>query len=1170
MRFILYLLWSIVSLLVISLVVVTVMLTVYQEELKGRLVHGIEQATGHDIVIDGGFSFRFNPRPTFIAKQIKMANSDWAKRPWMLEVDALQASLSLSHLLAGKINFYNLKGINPRVLIERDKKSGNINWHFPSNRVPRPLKWLSEHLSIEVAEITGAQVTIEVGNIKHELALDSIIGTTDYFSKLIDIQVLGLLDDKLLTLDLELDNLQNMFLREPTKIEINGLHGATQITGRGQIEDLLRWWGHDIKLDLTVPTLKEVQGWVTTYLIDTPALRATARFVQPERWDSARFDDIVVTSDALDGQTRIFGGVNQLRGMNGIDLRGELQYPLASLMQWKGLESQTDIQIDASVRLTGNKTDALAFNVLSASLIGEGVDIRGQGGIKHLLQSTTQGIPFRGTVTSASKLGLINAKQWFETDILEGGFELKKRNGRLALETIDVTSFEGRAGLTGELQDIAQSQLGAFILNADLMTQDVNQINTLNNASLPAFEQTEIAAVIDMQRSIFAAREVSLGLRSKGITIRGTGDLQNLNALHMDSARVTMDASSISDINAQFATNFPELGRFKAAGDLQGDINNSYHINDIILTLNNKHQEFSGAGRLRKLGREMTAKLNISADIKSLSNIPPLLDSSIVAPDRVQGNGTATLTARHFDDWSLADIDIRFKGANQGKFSGKVMHFPVAADYALIADFRRVSTSDLPTFSMIETLKPENIRAYMLISKKPDQENFSLNHIDTHFSLASGVANANIAGSISDISQFEGLSLQIGMVSSDLHAVPYFSNLSMEENLKGTATLKLSGRPDHLGISLSRVEFANTDLRGELILQNKPGHKPVLKGRLSSSNLDLLTLLRQEPRKRLFSDEPLEFDWVNDLDASITINADHFNGLISQLDNAILNISIQNGIFNMPNMRGTVGDGSLSAWLTIVAQKRPYNIISSLKGENISPEHINLFGDSDFIHDGEIDIDIGLGGTGNSIAGFMGNAYGKIQLELNNSQLRHRNLKLFGADLISGVLDIIDTLSNKTVYLPIECAVIHFPVVNGRVVASQGIAIKTDKTTVLGGGIMDLEKEQLEFIIRPIARKGLGISAGTVANIVKVSGNIAQPKIAVDTSSLIRSSATIGAAIASGGWTLLAQGLLDRNKANSDVCKQTLSKPNAAFFQQIVQPIDTIDTIDSIDIQVER
>ncbi len=1150
MRFLLYLLWSLVSFLVIVLVVITVLLTVFQEEVEDRMVYSIERVTGRDIVVEGGFSFRFNPRPTFIANDVKMANASWANRPWMLEVDALQASLSLSKLLKGEVNLYSVEGRNPKVLVEQDVETGKINWHFTSKREPRPFKWLAENLTIEVAAIRDAQVLIEVGDIKHDLALDSIVGETDFFSKLIKIQALGQLDAKPLKLDIQLDNLRNMFLRKPTKTEFNGLHGATKITGRGEIQDLFRWWGHNIKLGLAVPTLKEVQGWVSTSLIETPALQATASFVQPERWASARFDDIVVKSDALDGQTRITGTVRQLRGMNGINLKGELRYPLASLMNWKGLESKTDALVEASVMLSGDKKNALAFDVISASLLGEGVEIHGQGGVEHLLQPTTEGIPFKGTVSSVNKLGLINAKQWFETDALNGGFELKKKNGRLALEGINVSSFEGRATLKGELQDISSAQLGVYELSAKLGLNDIKLLNSLNKSKLPAFKQTDLLASIDMQRSEFSASDVALKLRSTGLLITGEGEIQDLKNLHIDAAKVTMEAKSIADINAQFTTNFPELGNLKATGIINGNTNNAYDINELTTILNNKHQSIFGSGNMLNLGPELTARLGIEAEINSLTNIPTLLESSTEVPDHVKGHGKAKLTAARFDDWSFTDIEIVFDGANKGILGGSVKHFPKAADFALIADFRRLSTTDLPTFEMINTLKPENIRAYMHVDKKPDQENFSVNHIDANFNLASGAATVNIGGAISDMSNFSGLSLLVGLSTSDLHAVPYLSELPLKDNLSGIASLKLHGHPGRLGITLSNVNLANTELHGELILRNEPGLKPVLKGRLGSNSLDLLGLLHQEEHTRLFSAETLELAWLNKIDADIKIKADHFNGEVAQLDNATLNLLVQDGIFNMPDMNGAVGDGNMAIWLTIVAQQKPYHIITSMKAANVKPEHINLFGNSDFIRGGEINIDIGLAGSGTSIADFMGNAYGKIQLELIDSTLKHRNLKLFGADLIAGVFDIITSLSHKTVYFPIECGIIHFPVLKGQAVASQGIAIKTDKVTVLGGGILNLESEELEIIFRPKARKGLGISAGTVANIIKVSGSIDQPKIAVDTASLIKSSATIGAAIVSGGWTLLAQGLLDRNKANSDVCQQTLDKPNATFFRQ--------------------
>lgn len=1158
MRFLLYILWSAVSLLVIVLVTVTTLLTIFHEEVENRLVHSIEQFTGRDIEVEGDFGFRFNPRPTIVANDIKMANADWASQPWMLEIDTLQASLSLTGLLKGKVNLYSVEGFSPRVLVEQNPVSGKINWQFGFKREPRPLIWLAEHLNIQTAQISDAQVKIQVGPIDHSLELGLVYGKTDFFSRLIDIQALGNLDGRPLRLSLELDNLRNMFLRKPTLIGFDGLHGATKITGRGEIADLLRWRGHNITLGLSVPSLEEVQGWVTTRLIETPQLDATAIFIQPEKWDSARFDDIQINSEAIGGQTRISGKVKQLRGLNGIDLKGQLNYPLASIMHWKGLESSTDTMLEAKLTLSGNKSEMLAFKVISASLLGEGIEIRGQGEVEHLLKPNTGGILFKGTATSLSKIGLINAKQWFVSEPLTGEFQLRKKAGRLALDNIIIRTFEGRAILEGELDDITRAQEGLFDFAAHLTNEDITRFNQLNESHIPVFKQTEIMALVDMQRSNFAARDITLNLRSDGLLMTGKGDMLDIKTLQVKDAKVTLEVDSIKNINTQFSSSFPELGQLQASGEAYGDINNTYNINLLKLILNNKHQIFSASGKLRRLGPEMTAKLDIVADIQSVTNIPPLLESSAKVPGQLQGKGTATLIAERADDWSFSDIKINFEGENQGLISGSVKHFPGAPDFAIIADFRRISPLDLPPFDLIHILQPENIRAYVQITKKAGQDYFALNNIDSHFSLASGTGSVNIAGNISDINHFEGLELLIGLSASNINSVPYLSALPFKEGLSGTATIKLSGKPTDLGITLSSVNIADTDLRGELKLQNPQGGKPKLEGQLHSRNLDLLKLLKQEKRKQLFSDEPLEFDWLNELDANLVVKADHFNGAISKLEGVVLKISIQNGVLNMPDMNGTVGNGKLAAWLIIAAQNKPYNIVTSLKAENVKPEHINLFGDSGFIRGGNINIDIGLGGSGVSIADYMGNSYGKIQLQLTNSSLKHRNLKLFGADLISGVLEIIDTLSRKSIYLPIECGVIHFPVVKGKALASQGIAIKTDKITVLGGGIIDLETEGLEIIIRPKARQGLGISVGTVANVVKISGSINQPKIAIDTSALVESSATIGAAIVSGGWSLLAQGLLARNKANSDVCHQTLTEPNNVFFKQAEDTFEEI------------
>ena len=712
-----------------------------------------------------------------------------------------------------------------------------------------------------------------------------------------------------------------------------------------------------------------------------------------------------------------------------------------------------------------------------------------------------------------------------------GEFEIMKKEGRLALDKIKLSSFDGRARLEGMLDDITQDQIGVFTLDANLNQSDVQHFNELNELKLTAFKNTDVQANIAMKRSEFSAHDVDFNARSTGLSIRANGDIEVLRNLQINGVSLTLEADSIKHVNAQFATTFPELGKLKGRATADGNIIKSYNINDIYFNIKNLHQTITATGALQELGAAMKGKLATHVEIRSLKNIPPLLGSSLEVPDKSPGKGDATLIANSADDWTFKDINIMFDGRSQGKIGGSVSHFPKLADYALIADFSRIDPADLPSSSILDGLTPENIRAYAQITSKQGENVFSFSQIDSNFSLSSGTASINIAGEIADISNFKGLFLSVGLSTSDAQRVPYLRSLSLKKRLSGTASLVLKGRPDKLAITVSSVKLADSDMRGELYLLSSSKTKPILTGSLASGYLDWHALLAQEKRKQLFSSELLNLDWLNDIDIKLQLEAARFSGVISQLNDAKIAISVNNGVLNMPNMNGRIENGSFAAWLTIVAQNRPYNMATSLKVQNIKPEHINLFGDSGFIRNGKIDIDIGLGGSGNNIADFMGNAYGKIQLQLKDSSIRHRNLKLFGADLISGIFDVIGTLSRKTTYLPIECGVIHFPVINGKAVASQGIAIKTDKITVLGGGIIDLETEGLELLISPKSRKGLGVSASTVTNIVKVSGSINEPRIAVDRAGLIQTSATIGAAIASGGWTLLLQGLLRKKQS---------------------------------------
>ena len=68
----------------------------------------------------------------------------------------------------------------------------------------------------------------------------------------------------------------------------------------------------------------------------------------------------------------------------------------------------------------------------------------------------------------------------------------------------------------------------------------------------------------------------------------------------------------------------------------------------------------------------------------------------------------------------------------------------------------------------------------------------------------------------------------------------------------------------------------------------------------------------------------------------------------------------------------------------------------------------------------------------------------------------------------------------------------------------------------------------------------MSISAGELVNpYVQVVGTLAAPRLAVDEKGILISG---GAAIATGGLTVLARGVWDRIRGSGDPCKQTTDR----------------------------
>ena len=128
---------------------------------------------------------------------------------------------------------------------------------------------------------------------------------------------------------------------------------------------------------------------------------------------------------------------------------------------------------------------------------------------------------------------------------------------------------------------------------------------------------------------------------------------------------------------------------------------------------------------------------------------------------------------------------------------------------------------------------------------------------------------------------------------------------------------------------------------------------------------------------------------------------------------------------------------------------------------------------------------------------------------------------------------MLNPLRTAEKYTTLECAIYDVDIKDG-VATIQNFAVQTDKLAIVTWGKLNFENERLDLSIQAAPREGIGISLGSVANsFLKLGGTIKSPQLQISKTA----SVAAGAAVVTGGLSLVAKGLWDRVKAQGDICK---------------------------------
>ncbi len=158
---------------------------------------------------------------------------------------------------------------------------------------------------------------------------------------------------------------------------------------------------------------------------------------------------------------------------------------------------------------------------------------------------------------------------------------------------------------------------------------------------------------------------------------------------------------------------------------------------------------------------------------------------------------------------------------------------------------------------------------------------------------------------------------------------------------------------------------------------------------------------------------------------------------------------------------------------------------------------------------------------GNSLAALAANANGALQFSVGAATVNNSIMSL-GGDFLLALANAVNPLRKSNDTSELTCLVAYLPVNNGLIKINQSVGMRTQDLDLTLDGQVNLGTEALNINFQPKERSGLttGVSA---AGLVQVTGTLANPRMGINKTGVVKQATSVGLAIVTGGISLAAQ-----------------------------------------------
>jgi uncharacterized protein involved in outer membrane biogenesis len=1138
--------------LVVALVggVYLFLLTYDYDKLVPGLVKLVKESTGRELRVAGHASFKIGLTPAFILRDVTFQNAPWGSGPNLATAKEFTVKLAVLPLLLGEFHIEETALVEPEFLLERSP-SGKWNLDFGTEEEPAEgVARAFDNLQISQGRLTyrnlatGKAATVSIDRL-HSVPFPLGGGA--------HLELQGEVNGQAVTVAGTTGLLGNFLRRGNTwPADLTARAGETTATIAGEIADAEQFKGLSFKLTAEGSSL--AQAAALAELSDLPELGPfSAEAELSDASGSLALQDLKARAGSRESlAVSLSGAVGDIATFRRLDLRFSAHSDkLANLKRLGAPSVPFHGPFAASGVISGPVADAygvqelkLAFGkeelagTLHIHLQGKRPQVEAHLSSPKFLDGP---LTLSATITGLSRPMTLSALElvWGRDDLAE----LRLQGSVADLET-------------GRGVHIAFAITGRNLAGLEAITGHPLPVRGPFSAS---------GRVTDTGVKRYQVTGLELALAGN----HGSGsfdvDLSGQEPrLAANLSSPTLDLASLlqaAQVEGMEGRPLPDLGPLSAAFSLTGTAER-LRLEGLNLTAGSaklaRVQVRGGVGDLsswKGIDLQIKAQGNNVAELEQILGRPlPLegpysLSAHLISP---------TLKLYRVDALDLDLGKTKLRGRVDLDFArGEPRLFVVASSPALnLESLTDDGHGVIGSLKKIPDLGPLAVAARLARSGG----RWAARALSLKVGSPSLVAVA-AAGTIQSLGDLRGLSLDVRCQGN---AIEHLAKV-MGEEVPVSGPFTLSGRvldpePEVYEIQNLSAAWAESDLQG-LLRVDAAGKRPAVTADLSARRLDLRPFFAEKAaapsvpvggkENRVFSTEPVPFDWLTPIDGSLKLQAGVLLVRRYALENLEVDALLRDGTLEAKPVSFGMGGGTGEAHLAIKSQGKgaAVKLAATVKDVQVGPM-LDLLGHERNL-EGSLDVDMKLSASGGSEAAFMGDLDGYVHLVMGNGKIAMKYLRALNSDLQATLLRLLNPFQEQSPFVDFNCFVDRAEIRDG--IARVKLLLDTDETTIVAAGDVDLRTEQLDIGIKPTPKSGYGLKGvaqltlgfNELAKPLKLGGTLANPSLAIDPT---QAMLTIGKAL--GGFALfgpfgIITALADLKLGGKDACLRAIQKAQA-------------------------